>query len=109
MPLPLPAGHQAASPHPLDGADRPLIEALLAAPVPTDEDLVNAARLLTRYQASRLSPDLSQMILKALENWRLSVDDLHTRTRAIWASGWRPSRADSPQEQQVGSGADVEE
>jgi hypothetical protein len=109
VPLPLQSRSLPASPHPLDGIDRPVIEALLAATEPTDANLVDAARLLTRYRDSRLSPDLAPKILEALRNWSLSAEQLHERTRAIWASGWRPSLQDTPREQQVGSGADVEE
>jgi hypothetical protein len=109
VPLPLTSQSVAASPHPLDGIDRPVIEALLATATPSDQDLIDAARLLTRYRDSRLSPDLIFKILKALENWSLSIGELHEHTRALWASGWRPLTPNSPQEQQVGSGADVEE
>lgn len=86
-----------------------MIERLLATPSPSDDDLVHAARLHARYKDSRLSPDLLPRILQALENWSLSIDELHARTRKIWRSGWRPQLDDSPQEQPVGSGADVEE
>lgn len=99
----------AASPHPLDGIDRPVIEALLAAPTPSDCDIVHAARLYVRYRDARLSPDLLPRILRAIETWGLSIEDLQSRARAIWASGWRPPVPEAPQEQQVGSGADVEE
>jgi hypothetical protein len=109
VPLPLSGGRQVASPHPLDGIDRPVIEALLATTEPTDANLVDAARLLTRYGDSRLSLDLLPKILQALDNWSLSIAQLHERTREIWATGWRPAQPDTPQEQQVGSGADVEE
>jgi hypothetical protein len=109
VPLPLTRQPAAASPHPLDGIDRPVIEALLTASAPSDQNLVDAARLLTRYRDSRLSPDLAPKILEALRNWSLSAEQLHERTRAIWASGWRPPVPEGPQEQQVGSGADVEE
>lgn len=109
MPLPLTAQPAAASPHPLDGSDRPVIEALLAAASPTDEDIVHAARLLTRYSGSLLSRDLADKILQAPENWGLTLPELQQRARLIWQSGWRPAVPNSPQQQQVGSGADVEE
>ena len=86
-----------------------MIERLLTTADPLDAELVHAARLHARYKDSLLSPDLLPKILQALENWSLSLDELHARTREIWRSGWRPRLDDSPQEQPVGSGADVEE
>jgi hypothetical protein len=109
VPVPLRLITVPASPHPLDSLDRPVIEALLDTPSPSDCDIVHAARLHTRYRESQLSPDLLSKILQALDNWQLSVEQLQERARAIWQSGWRPPYPDSPQEQQVGSGADVEE
>ena len=35
--------------HPLEASDRDLVDGLLAATTPTDEQLVDAARLLIRY------------------------------------------------------------
>lgn len=86
-----------------------MIEALLAAASPTDDDIVHAARLLTRYGNSLLSPDLLAKILQAVENWGLTLPELQQRARLIWQSDWRPALPNSPQQQQVGSGADVEE
>ncbi|MGA1730831.1 MAG: DUF3288 family protein [Steroidobacteraceae bacterium] len=110
--MPYPPTRRAPSPalppslHPLDAEDRPVITALLEVATPTDTDLVHAARLITRYRDSRLSPDLADMLRQVLRNWSLSPSELQTRTRAIWASGWRPAMAE--QQVSVGSGADVE-
>lgn len=93
--------------HPLDQLDRPVIERLLAATEPTDADLVDAARLISRYRDSRLSPDLRESLRQVLRNWGLGLAQLQERTCAIWASGWRPQLA-ATQEPEVGSGADVE-
>jgi hypothetical protein len=93
--------------HPLDLLDRPVIEALAAAPAPSESDIVNASRLYIRYRNSRLSPDLLELILGALKTWNLSVEELQDRARVIWQSGWRPPVPDA-EEQPVGSGADVE-
>lgn len=94
--------------HPLDAADRPVIEALLATSAPSDAEIVDAARLHTRYCDSRLSPDLTAKILQAISSWGYSLSDLQEAARRIWQSGWRPAAPTSPEEQQVGSGADVE-
>ena len=87
--------------------DRPVIEALLQQPVPSELDIVNASRLYVRYCSSRLSPDLAETILQALKAWNLSVEELQERARSIWQSGWRPT-PQAAEEQPVGSGADVE-
>lgn len=111
MPVPLPwRPAPVAAPaqsHPLDLTDRPIIEALLQQPVPSELDIVNASRLYVRYRDSRLSPDLAETILRALQIWDLSVEELQERARSIWQSGWRPP-APTAEEQPVGSGADVE-
>ncbi len=110
--MPYPPTRRAPSPalppslHPLDAADRPVIAALLQVAAPGDADLVHAARLITRYRDSRLSADLADMLRQVLRNWSLSLSELQARTRAIWASGWRPTTTE--QQVSVGSGADVE-
>jgi hypothetical protein len=91
--------------HPLDPTDRPIIEALAQVDEPSDMDAVNAARLLTRYRDSLLSADLYQLLLRALDRWGLTPRDIRDRARDLWLSGWRPPAF--IEEQQVGSGADV--
>lgn len=83
-----------------------MITALLQVAAPTDANLVDAARLVTRYRDSLLSPDLADQLRQVLANWSMSLGRLQQRTRAIWASGWRPAIAE--QQSEVGSGADVE-
>jgi hypothetical protein len=91
--------------HPLDPTDRPIIEALAQVHEPSAMDVVNAARLLTRYRDSLLSADLHQQLLRTLERWGLTPADIRNRARALWLSGWLPPVF--TEEQQVGSGADV--
>ena len=93
--------------HPLDAADRPVIESLLLVSQPSERNLIDAARLITRYRNSTLSADLWHKLQQALERWALNEEQLTARTRAIWASGWRPSM-DHADAIDVGSGADVE-
>jgi hypothetical protein len=95
-------------PHPLDGTDRPIIEALGAVNPPSQLDIINAARLHIRYRDSRLSPDLLDQLLVAIQRWSLSTGELQERARAIWQSGWRPPLPGFVEEQPVGSGSDVE-
>lgn len=101
-----PAPQLPAPLHPLDAVDRCVIEAL---PVrdPSNLDIVNAARLITRYRDSLLSADLHEMLCAVLQRWGLTISQLNARSLAIWQSGWRPSLEDATSSE-VGSGADVE-
>lgn len=93
--------------HPLYAQDRAVVDQLLAAPTPEPEHLVHAARLLLRYQGFPGAPDVPRDLRTCLQRWGLERDALHARTRALWASGWRPAL---PADQQaVGSGADVQD
>ena len=107
MQIPQPRSDAPASPHPLDQTDRLIIETLLTVETPLQIDIVQAARLVTRYRDSLLSPDLYSKLQQVMTRWSLTIAELHERSREIWMSGWLPSLA-SPQQEEVGSGADVE-
>lgn len=91
--------------HPLHAADRQTVERLLAADPPGDEHLVDAARLLMRYEGFPGASDLKQDLERLLRLWGLDRDQLHARTRALWAAGFRPGAA--PLAEAVGSGFDT--
>lgn len=95
--------------HPLHALDRDLVDSLLAASAPADAQLVDAARLLMRYQGFPGAHDLQHDLNKLLRLWGLSRDELHSRTRAIWADGYRPAPAGAvtPAQDAVGSGFDT--
>ena len=88
--------------HPLYATDRDLADRLLAVEAPSDADLVELARLLMRYGGFPGALDLQEDLQKALRLWGLSLEQLHQRTRAIWAGGYRPGAEAAPQA--VGSG-----
>ncbi|MEB3321669.1 MAG: DUF3288 family protein [Synechococcaceae cyanobacterium] len=90
--------------HPLHAVDREVVDRLLAAPEPGDEHLVEAARLLMRYEGFPGATDLRDDLQRVLRHWRLDRDELHRRTRAIWAAGYRPAAAAG---EAVGSGFDT--
>ncbi len=90
--------------HPLEATDRETVERLLAAAAPSDADLVDAARLLMRYQGFPGAHALQDDLAKALRLWGLDRDALQQRTRAIWAQGYRPSAGGNDG---VGSGFDT--
>ncbi len=107
MQIPQPRSDAPASPHPLDQTDRRIIETLLTVERPLQIDIVQAARLTTRYRDSLLSPDLYTKLQQVLVRWSMTTAELYERSREIWMSDWRPS-LNSPQQEDVGSGADVE-
>jgi hypothetical protein len=90
--------------HPLHDGDRDRVDALLACGQPGDAQLVDAARLLMRYQGFPGARDLQEDLAKVLRLWGLDREDLHARTRAIWTSGFRPAPAAADA---VGSGFDT--
>ncbi|MEX1316430.1 MAG: DUF3288 family protein [Synechococcaceae cyanobacterium] len=98
------AGGGAEQSHPLHALDRVVVDGLLASETPSDEHLVDAARLLMRYQGFPGAQDIQDDLAKVLRLWGLSREDLHERTRMLWAAGYRPvpSTADA-----VGSGFDT--
>ncbi|QVL51685.1 MAG: DUF3288 family protein [Cyanobium sp. M30B3] len=95
--------------HPLHALDRDVVDGLLAVQTPADAHLVSAARLLMRYEGFPGAHDLQEDLAKVLRLWGLSREELHRRTRAIWAHGFRPGPADpaAPGQEAVGSGFDT--
>lgn len=90
----------------MDAHDRAIILQLLEVREPAPMDIVNAARLDTRYRDSLLSTDLYRLLQQVARNWNTTLADISDRSRAIWLSGWKPTIGQP--EEQVGSGADVE-
>ena len=90
--------------HPLYDSDRDTVDRLLAAETPSDADLIDAARLLMRYQGFPGARDLQDDLTKALRLWGLDRDSLQRRTRGLWAGGYRPVPAAADA---VGSGFDT--
>ena len=101
-----PGSSPAEQSHPLHARDREVVDGLLAVQTPADAQLLDAARLLMRYQGFPGARDLQDDLEKVLRLWGLSREALHGRTRAIWASGFRPGPA-APGQEAVGSGFDT--
>jgi hypothetical protein len=91
--------------HPLHATDRETVDRLLAADEPSDENLVDAARLLMRYEGFPGASDLQDDLAKVLRLWSMDRQTLHRRTRALWSHGYRPGLA--PGADAVGSGFDT--
>lgn len=92
--------------HPLYRQDRDTVDRLLAAQVPGEDDLVDAARLLARYEGFPGAFDLKTDLDRVIRLWGLNRDSLHGQTRAIWQGGYRPGGAAGKGEP-VGSGFDA--
>jgi hypothetical protein len=92
--------------HPLHGTDRAHVDRLLTVETPADADLVDAARLLTRYADFPGAPDLRDDLAKVLRFWGLNQTQLQGRTRALWSTGFRPVGL-APVSEGVGSGFDT--
>lgn len=91
--------------HPLHALDRQVIDGLLAAETPSEAQLVDAARLLHRYDGFPGARDLREDLERVLRLWGLDRPALQARTRAIWAAGFRPGLAAAAEA--VGSGFDT--
>ncbi|MFM7734087.1 MAG: DUF3288 family protein [Cyanobium sp.] len=91
--------------HPLHAIDRQTVDGLLAVEAPADQHLVDAARLLNRYDGFPGAPDLRDDLERVLRLWKLDRGALQARTRALWSAGYRPGAA-QPGEA-VGSGFDT--
>lgn len=91
--------------HPLHASDRLVIDGLLATQTPADQHLVDAARLLNRYDGFPGASDLRDDLERLLRLWKLDRPSLQLRTRAIWATGFRPGAPAAAEA--VGSGFDT--
>ncbi len=92
--------------HPLYSLDRATVDRLLAATTPEDVDLIDAARLLSRYRGFPGAFDLQDDLARAIRLWGLSEEALRDRARALWQGGWRVGAKGAVAEP-VGSGFDA--
>ena len=90
--------------HPLYLIDRDHVNRLLAKEIPGDQDLIDIARLLIRYEGFPGANDIQIDMLKTLKLWGISKEELNSRTKKIWSKGFRPG---NDSEEIVGSGFDT--
>ena len=93
--------------HPQEASDRDMVDGLLAATTPTDEQLVDAARLLIRYDGFPGAVALKADLEKVTKLWKLSREQLNERAQQLWAAGYRPGQGGSLETPAVGSGFDA--
>tara|TARA_Y100001968_G_scaffold324496_1_gene363998 strand:+ start:55222 stop:55530 length:309 start_codon:yes stop_codon:yes gene_type:complete len=90
--------------HPLYLVDRNHLNRLLAKVSPEDEDLIDLARLLNRYEGFPGAKDLQMDMNKILNLWNMTRDSLNLRTKALWQKGFRPG---AKTDDVIGSGFDT--
>ena len=90
--------------HPLHATDRNIIDLLITKEKPEDIDLINLARLINRYSKFPGEMDIKNDIEKTLKFWRITQNELFSKTRYIWSKSFRPS---STNKDLVGSGFDT--
>ncbi len=90
--------------HPLYSIDRDHVNRLLARDSPQDNDFVDLARLLTRYDDFPGAMDLKEDMNKVMKAWGVDRQTINLKARELWEGGFRPL---SKQEKDVGSGFDT--
>ena len=90
--------------HPLHLTDKNIIDSLITKEKPEDFDLINLARLINRYRNFPGEIEIKNDIEKTLKFWKISKNELFTKTKAIWSKSFRPS---STSKDLVGSGFDT--
>ena len=90
--------------HPLHIADKNIIDSLITKQKPEDIDLINLARLINRYTNFPGEIELKNDIEKILKFWKITKNELFSKTRNIWSKSFRPSNTNK---ELVGSGFDT--
>ncbi len=90
--------------HPLHAIDKETIDSLITKEDPEDLDFINLARLINRYTNFPGEFEIKDDIQKILKFWKITKNELFTKTRNIWFKSFRPS---STNKDLVGSGFDT--
>ena len=90
--------------HPLHAKDKIIIDSLIVKKEPEDLDLVNLARLINRYANFPGEFEIKNDIEKILKFWRMTKNELFSKTKNIWSKSFRPSNTNKDL---VGSGFDT--
>ncbi|TYQ30035.1 DUF3288 family protein [Pseudanabaena sp. UWO310] len=73
--------------HPQYTKDRQIVNELLAQSRQSNRDYADLARLIVRYKGFVGARDIQTDLLKILNNWQLTEEELFVKTRAIHAVG----------------------
>ena len=90
--------------HPLHATDKKIIDSLITKERPEDLDYINLARLINRYNDFPGEIEIKDDILKILKFWKISKNQLFSKTKNIWSKSFRPSNTTKDL---VGSGFDT--
>ena len=90
--------------HPLHATDKKIIDSLITKEKPEDIDFVNLARLINRYTNFPGEFEIKDDIEKILKFWKITKNELFSKTKKIWSKNFRPS---STNKDLVGSSFDT--
>ena len=90
--------------HPLHATDKIIIDSLITNEKPKDLDLINLARLINRYNNFPGEIEIKKDIEKILKFWKITKNELFSKTKVIWSKSFRPSNTNKDL---VGSGFDT--
>ena len=90
--------------HPLHATDKNIIDSLITKEKPNDIDLINFARLINRYSNFPGEFEIKDDIEKILKFWKITKNELFSKTKKIWSNNFRPSNTNKDL---VGSGFDT--
>ena len=90
--------------HPLQATDKNILDSLIIKENPEDLDFINLARLINRYTNFPGEIEIKNDIEKILKFWKITKNELFTKTKNIWSKSFRPS---STNKDLVGSGFDT--
>ena len=90
--------------HPLHATDKLIIDSLITKENPEDLDFVNLARLINRYTNFPGEFEIKDDIEKILKFWKITKNELFSKTKKIWSKNFRPS---STNKDLVGSSFDT--
>ena len=90
--------------HPLHDNDKEIIDSLIMKSQPENLDLINLARLINRYQDFPGEKEIKDDLEKILNFWKISRNDLFSKTRIIWSNNYKPN---NKSEDLIGSGFDT--
>ena len=90
--------------HPLHAIDKEIIDSLITKEKPEDIDYINLARLINRYSNFHGEIEIKNDIEKILKFWKITKNDLYSKTKNIWSKSFRPTNTNKDL---VGSGFDT--
>jgi len=90
--------------HPLHATDKNIIDSLIVKEKPEDLDFINLARLINRYSSFPGETEIKNDIEKTLKFWKITKNELFSKTKEIWSKSFRPSNTNKDL---VGSGFDT--